>query len=183
PTMIPSRTTTQPTRGLGVVVSTEVASASALAIAISGVMRSVVIGEAVNLGPELVQILEAAVDRRKTHKSDPIQLSQLAHDLLTTQARGHFTLPGSANMVFDAVDGRLHRLHADRALFQRPVQTGIQFAFVKGFPISVLLDNSRHHQLSGFIGSETLFAGNTLTPASHLVAFSDQPRINHLGVQ
>ncbi len=92
----------------------------------------------------------------------------------TTDARGNFSFPGGAQGVLDSVDCLIHFFDADWTFLQRFDQTGTKLIFIEWLTVTILFDNARHHQLSGFISRKALGAGDTFTPAPYLITLSHQ---------
>ena len=139
-------------------------------------------GQAVDLGAELVEILEAAIDGGEADIGDLVEALQGLHHLLADDPGVDLPLAPGAQGLANALHRGLNGLGADRALLQGAKHAGAQLLLVEGLPGAVTLDDSRHHQLRGLVGGEALAAGHALAAPPHLVALGDQPRVGDLGV-
>src|SRR5690554_4943241 len=145
----PSRTMTQPTRGLGVVVSRpRAASCSARAIMAWSVAEKVIFGRSGGAGlagrtaaararldladevGEGVDVGEVAIHRRETHVGDLVEIAQFVHHQLAQLGAGDFALAQRQQACLDALDRRLDGLERDRALAQREPEAAGELVMV-----------------------------------------------------
>src|SRR5690606_34386982 len=187
PTTSSSRAITQPTRGLGRVLY-QPRRASRTARAIRSAVSAIIFAlagfavEAVELGAEFAQILEAAVDRGEAYEGDIVEAPQLLHDLFTDHPGGHFALAGALQVALDGADGSLHGFDAHRALFQGALQAGAQLVLVEGFTGVVALHHPGHQQFRDLEGGEALPATGAFATPTDLAAIGHQSRIDHAGI-
>ncbi len=85
----------------------------------------------VDLLPERVHVLEAAVDRRETHVGHLVEPVQLVHHELADQPRRHLALAERAQLVADVVDRRVDRLARHRPLLERLQHARAQLGLVE----------------------------------------------------
>src|SRR5690554_4713568 len=176
-----SATVERPYRAINRAPTGEFAFCATLALRFVGALGGLP-GQAVDLGAELVEILEAAIDGGEADIGDLVEALQGLHHLLADDPGVNLPLAPAAPGLANALHRGLNGLGADRALLQGAKHAGAQLLLVEGLPGAVTLDDSRHHQPRGLVGGVALAAGNALAAPPHLVALGDQPRVGDLGV-
>ena len=144
--------------------------------------RELLFGEPLDLDPELVQILEAAVNGREAHEGDMVHRFQLPHDLFTHDTRDHLALPRSLQDPFYLDQHGLDLLAADGALLEGPKDSLPQFVFIEGFANPALLDDARQEEFGTFVGREALTATQALASPPDLVTLGNEAGVDHLGI-
>src|SRR5437870_423167 len=189
---------TQPTRGLGVVVNNpRRASASAHVINSRSPGTDVSLDDTKALArlsprrrgldflqriPEIGDVLEAAVNRRKANVGDLVELVELLHHHLADLARGNLALAQSEHLLHDALDSLVDVLGGHRPFVQCALEAVANAGGIEIGAGSILLDDLRKTQLRRLVGGESLLAGKAAPPSPYGVACFRDARIDDLRV-
>jgi len=137
--------------------------------------------EPLDLVLELVDVLEAAVDRGEAHVRNFVERPQLFHDQLANQPGRNFALTHGAEFVNEVPNGLLELVAGNRALLESTHHAVAQFVFIKRLAAAVVLDQPRHDEFSGLEGRETFIARQALPAPSDLPALARETRVYDLG--
>jgi hypothetical protein len=113
--------------------------------------------------PEVVHVLEAAVDAGEAHVGDFVELLELAHDEFAQAGGGGFAGAGGEQLFLDALDGRVNLLGADRAFAQRQHERAAQLGAVVVGAAAVLLDDGGEADVGPLVGTDRKF--NRMRPS------------------
>ena len=129
---------------------------------------------------ELGDVLEAAIDRRKTNVGNLVQTLELAHHQLANLTGIDFTLARGQQLLLDAVYGRIDRIGRHRSLAQRQHETAPELRRLEFAAAAILLDDDGHRQFDTLIGGEALVAMIAAAAAADAVPLVGRPGIHHL---
>src|SRR5690606_7611581 len=173
--MLPSRTMTHPTRGLGSlryrllrasssarpincrstsVISPFPSAAVVEKTQLGGRLGVLAAAQPIDLLAEGVEILETAVYRGESHIRDVIDLLEFVHYPLADGLGGDLSIAAEGRSSQDARHGLFHDLGGDRSLLQRTQHAAPELALVECLAGAVVLDHPRHGELGAFESGE-----------------------------
>jgi len=137
---------------------------------------------AIDFFSEGVDVLEAAINGRKSHVRDFIEIMQLFHHELAHQSGGHFALTHGTQLVTDMHDRVIDRFACDRSLLERLQHAAAKFAFIERLTHVIAFDDARHDELSAFESRKPFVALQALAATPYLLALAREPRVDDFGL-
>ncbi len=116
----------------------------------------------VNLALEVLEVLEALVDRCEADVGDVVQGAQLLHRERTDAGARDLRQAGAAQLALDRVGGALRGILGNRASGQRLRQPGRQLVAVELLAGAVALDDDQPRGLDALVRGEPGGAGGAL---------------------
>ena len=133
--------------------------------------------------PKLINILKASVDAGEADVRHLVELFEFAHHQLADAIGGDFPQAEGQQLFFDAFDGGVDLLRADRAFAQGQAHGAENLAALVFNAASVFFDDGGEGDVGAFVGGEALFTRTALAAAADEVGFFGNAGFDNLGFQ
>ena len=136
--------------------------------------------KALQLGHEIIHILEFPINRRKAYIGDVIQVVQLGHGFLTDNRGGQFLFADFTQVSFQVVNKFFDNIHADVTFL-----TGLFYPATHLFPVKdlatpVLFNDHDGNLFNVLVGCKPTAAINAFPAPSNRTGILAQPGIDYL---